>query len=108
MYSHRPSSYLDSEMLRIEHMPRRRSETGLARKSHGEQKLARKREEAKIRLELDGFNPRDRGCRSKKTYPTEHAARVAARRHKNRWSMELRPYKCQYCHGWHLTKQPEE
>lgn len=108
MHTVRPDTYLDSEMLRVEPMHRRRSETGLARQSHGKQRQAKRRERAKIRLELDGFNARDRGCRSKKTYPTEHAAKIAAKRHLAKWGLELRPYKCRFCHGWHLTKQPYE
>jgi hypothetical protein len=46
-----------------------------------------------------------RTCHRKVYYPNKWAARSAARHIKDRAGYNLKPYKCDVCSGYHLTKK---
>ncbi len=51
---------------------------------------------------------RARGCESKNRYPTRAAAEEAIALCAEHGTTGLQCYRCEYCHGWHLTSHPWE
>ncbi len=44
-------------------------------------------------------------CKRKGRYTNDNEARKAAKRMEMRYGRKLRAYYCEFCDGWHLTKQ---
>lgn len=67
-----------------------------AREERRLDKIAAHREEARY----------EKGCASKKRYPTKGEAQLAIAACAEHGRRGLSCYKCSYCGGWHLTSHP--
>lgn len=46
---------------------------------------------------------RNVGCTSKRRYESFSSAQKTAYLAKRHYGTHMRPYRCPYCHGWHMT-----
>ena len=51
---------------------------------------------------------REKACTSKNRYASQSEARAAIADCEQHGARGLKPYRCPYCNGWHLTSHPWE
>lgn len=45
---------------------------------------------------------RRNGCTGKNRYPDQESAFVGCQRHRKDFGVNMKPYRCQFCNGWHI------